>query len=298
MVLKIIKYKLGNQFRRITIDRYPYLFRPSSKPFLSGDSLRLFSNHVFDESKSFNPRKVKNGDVIFLNTGFKDIFFKYYHPMINESYKLITHNSDLPVETDDLKYLDEKIIHWFSTKLNTPATNKISCLPYGIENKRFMKNGKVKNFKKVLNETEKNKKERKVFCSFNPSTNPNHRERVREYAMKRKDIFVVKNFTDNYEYLRELSKYKFNLCPEGNFFESHRIWESLIFGCTPIVEKNSVNENFFNIGIPLVILDSFNELTTISYEELEERNKVNKGKNYLAFSSLDYWINTINSKKI
>ena len=110
MVLKIIKNKLGNQFRRITIDRYPFIFRPSSKPFLSGDSLRVFSNHIFDETKSFDPNKVKKGDILFLKTELKDIFFNHYHPKIKEPYKLITHNSDLPVENDDLKYLDEKII--------------------------------------------------------------------------------------------------------------------------------------------------------------------------------------------
>ena len=107
---------------------------------------------------------------------------------------------------------------------------------------------------------------------------------------------VIKNFSDNLEYLRELSKYKYNLCPEGNFFESHRIWESLIFGCTPIVEKNTVNENFFNIGIPLIILESFNELTSISYEELEHKNKVNEGKDYSKFSNLEYWKEIIDKK--
>ena len=219
MVLKIIKNKLGNQFRRITIDRYPFIFRPSSKPFLSGDSLRVFSNHIFDETKSFDPNKVKKGDILFLKTELKDIFFNHYHPKIKEPYKLITHNSDLPVENDDLKNLDEKIIHWFATKLNTPGTEKISCLPYGIENKRFVKNGKVKNFKKVLIETKNKEKERKIFCSFNPSTNPTHREPIHKNVLQRQDIFIVKNFSDNLEYLRELSKYKFNLCPEGNFFE-------------------------------------------------------------------------------
>ena len=114
--------------------------------------------------------------------------------------------------------------------------------------------------------------------------------------MKRQDIFIIKNFSDNLEYLRELSKYKYNLCPEGNFFESHRIWESLIFGCTPIVEKNTVNENFFNIGIPLIILESFNELTSISYEELEHKNKVNEGKDYSKFSNLEYWKEIIDKK--
>tara|TARA_B100000575_G_scaffold294424_1_gene310265 strand:- start:5762 stop:6655 length:894 start_codon:yes stop_codon:yes gene_type:complete len=296
VVRKIIKNKLGNQFRRITVDRYPFIFRPSSKPFLSGDSLRIFSNHIFDETKSFDPNKVKKGDILFLKTELKNIFFNHYHPKIKEPYKLITHNSDLPVENDDLKYLDEKIIHWFATKLNTLATEKISCLPYGIENKRFVKNGKVKNFEKVLIETKNNEKERKVFCSFNPSTNPTHREPIHKNVLQRQDIFVVKSFSDNLEYLRELSKYKFNLCPEGNFFESHRIWESLIFGCTPIVEKNTVNENFFNIGIPLIMLESFDELTSISIDDLEQKNKANENKEYSQFSNLDYWKEIIDRK--
>ena len=85
MVLKIIKNRLGNQFRRITIDRYPFIFRPSSKPFLSGDSLRAFSDHIFDESKSFNPNKVKK-----LNDGglkvMKTIKLKIKPNEINKEY--------------------------------------------------------------------------------------------------------------------------------------------------------------------------------------------------------------------
>ena len=48
--------------------------------------------------------------------------------------------------------------------------------------------------------------------------------------------------------------------------------------------------------IDCVILESFNELTSISYEELEHKNKVNEGKDYSKFSNLEYWKEIIDKK--
>ena len=110
------------------------------------------------------------------------------------------------------------------------------------------------------------------------------------------DIIDVKNFKKNKDYLRELSKYKFNLCPEGNNFESHRIWESLIFKCTPIVEKNTINNNFLKLGIPLLVLESFSDLNFLKYEDILLMNKPNENKNYEIFTSLRFWETTISNK--
>ena len=134
------------------------------------------------------------------------------------------------------------------------------------------------------------------MCSFNPSTNPIHREPLVELSKKRGDLINIKNFDSNKKYLSALSKYKFNLCPEGNNFESHRIWESLIFKCTPIVEKNTVNNNFVKLGIPLIVLDKFDDLYDLKYEDLVEMNKENEEKNYDIFTSLNYWSEVIKNK--
>ena len=55
---KIKKYVLI-KFFWITLERFPNLFRPSSTPYVSGDTFRKFSNHIFDETVSFDPNKVK-----------------------------------------------------------------------------------------------------------------------------------------------------------------------------------------------------------------------------------------------
>ena len=48
--------KLKIRFFWLTLERFPSLFRPSSKPFVSGDTFRKFSDHIFDETKSLNPK--------------------------------------------------------------------------------------------------------------------------------------------------------------------------------------------------------------------------------------------------
>ena len=285
-------------YRILFINNFPKIYRPSSSPYLTGDSLRNFADFVFDETQSFNPKKVKTNDVVFLKTDLKTIFFENYHPLINSSYILITHNSDFSIEKKDLEYIDEKILHWFAAKLNVKSTDKISAIPYGIENKRYLKNGILKNFKNALRNNINKIDNNKVLCSFNVYSNPLHREPLKEIANKRMDLFDIKNFDNSKEYLLELGSYKFNLCPEGNNFESHRIWEGLILNTIPIVESNIVNKNFENLGVPMIILENFSELKYLQYKDLEIMNEKNKDKNFRIFTSLDYWINTINSKKI
>ena len=44
------------------------------------------------------------------------------------------------------------------------------------------------------------------------------------------------------------------------------------------------------------MLESFDELTSISIEDLEQKNKANENKEYSQFSNLDYWKEIIDRK--
>lgn len=291
----MVKSLIKNKLRTLSIDRYPGIFRPSSSPFLTGDSIRNYCDHIFDETSSFNPLDVKENDIIFLKTDLKNIYFKYYHPSIESKYILITHNSDISIEKEDLVYLDNKIKHWFATKLNVLASNNLSALPYGLENRRWLKNGLVKNYKRIL--TVPTKKNNRILCSFNPDTNLVERAPLINIAEHKKDMIDINNFAESNTYLKELSNYSFNLCPEGNNYESHRIWESLIFKTTPIVINNIVNQNFYNMGIPLIILDSWNDLINLTINDLHKINKKNLDKNYEIFVDLNFWKSQIQIAK-
>ena len=291
----MVKSLIKNKLRTLSIDRYPGIFRPSSSPFLTGDSIRNYCDHIFDETSSINPLDVKENDIIFLKTDLKNIYFKYYHPSIESKYILITHNSDISIEKEDLIYLDNKIKHWFATKLNVLASNNLSALPYGLENRRWLKNGLVKNYKRIL--TLPTKKNNRILCSFNPDTNLVERAPLINIAEHKKDMIDINNFAESNTYLKVLSNYSFNLCPEGNNYESHRIWESLIFKTTPIVINNIVNQNFYNMGIPLIILDSWNDLINLTINDLHKMNKKNVDKSYEIFVDLNFWKSQIQLAK-
>lgn len=291
----MVKSFIKNKLRTLSIDRYPGIFRPSSYPFLTGDSLRNLCDHVFDETQSFKPLEVKENDIVFLKTDLKEIYFDHYHQSIKSKYILVTHNSDISIEKEDLSFLDDKIKHWFAAKLNVLASNKLTALPYGLENRRWLKNGLVKNFKSELSKNI-NKNER-ILCSFNPNTNLMERAPLVDIARNKQEIIDIRNFSKSKTYIKELSNYSFNLCPEGNNFESHRIWESLIFKTTPIVINNIVNQNFYNMGIPLIMLDNWNDLSNLDINDLKRINEENLEKNYEIFVNLNFWKSQIISAK-
>ena len=292
-----LKQHLRKRFMYYTTEKYPSLYRPISKPYLSGDTLRKFSNHIFDESQSIDPKKVKQNDIVFLKTDLKNIYFNNYHNEIKEPYILICHNSDDSIEEEDMEFIDSKIIYLFAQKLNVPLKKNIYPLPCGLENKRFRANGKIENFNKVLEGQKNLSRKQKVFCSFNIHTNFETRKALLDQVSTDSKV-DTKKFESNFAYLNALSSYKYNLCPEGNNFESHRIWESLVFGVTPIVINNNVNNNLFKAGVPLLILNEWNELDNLSIKELDKINEVNAKKNYRQFVLFDHWKKIINSKKI
>ena len=118
-----------------------------------------------------------------------------------------------------------------------------------------------------------------------------------DIARNKQEIIDIRNFSKSKTYIKELSNYSFNLCPEGNNFESHRIWESLIFKTTPVVINNTVNQNFYNMGIPLIMLDSWNDLVDLEIKDLQKINKKNLDKNYEIFVNLNFWKSQIISAK-
>ena len=52
-------------FFKLTFERFPNIFRPTSDPYISGDGFRKISDHIFDESSNLDPKKIKFKDIVF-----------------------------------------------------------------------------------------------------------------------------------------------------------------------------------------------------------------------------------------
>ena len=293
--LKTPKQIIGNNFRNLTLNKFPKLYRPDSLPYVSGDTFRKFADHIFDESKSIDPKKVQNNDIVFLKTDLKEIYFDNFHNEIKTKYIVVCHNSDTSFQPGDMKYIDDKIIHCFTQNLDTLPSAKVSPIPIGFENARFRNNGKTKLLKKY-DQKFINKKDG-VFCSFNTHTNYQIRSKIKE-LISGKDNFYFKQFKSFDEYLANISCYKFVLCPPGNGIDTHRVWETLLVGGIPIVEKNFLYSEFSRQGMPLIMIDNWEKIEEIDFDYfLNYKLNLKKEVSWDSIIRFKYWSQKIDSVK-
>ena len=283
-----MKTLIKKNFYKLTLERFPGAYRPNSLPYISGDTFRKFSNHIFDETRSFSPKKVKNNEIIFLNSELIEIFFSIHDPKITSKYILISHNSDKSPSREELNLISENVIHWFVQNLEINNNSRISFLPIGLENKRWLKNGIFRNT------TDSDFKSKLVLSSFNVYNNYSVRKMVLDIANTNKNI-ENKKFSNSKKYFKELKQYKFILCPPGNGPDTHRIWESLMYKTFPIFELNSFTNNLKNLGVPALYLNSWSDLGSISDKDLklEYKKLSNLNSDMIYF---DFWDNQFKSK--
>jgi len=288
-VIKNIIKKSKIRFFWITLERFPNLYRPSSKPYLSGDTLRNFSDHIFDESKSIDPKNIKNKDIVFVNTDVIDIFFRTIFQEIKNDFILITHNSDVNIESSHLEMIDSRVIHWFAQNLNIENKEKVSLIPIGLENLRRLKHGRRKWF------SDPNKEKTKfILSSFNEFTN--YKKRGEINSTFRDNILIdVNKFEKVEDYFSNLQDYRFIICPEGNGLDTHRIWEGILVNTFPILKISNFTQILQNEGIPAIYIEKWEEINDFKEKDLnkiyQDLLKTNT-KEYILFN---YWKDRINN---
>ncbi len=290
---KKIKRKIGGKFRRYSVTVNPKFYRPSSSPFISGDTFRKEAKFIFDETQTFNPLHVKDNDLVFVKSDLIEIYFKIIHPKVNSKYILISHNSDKTIGLSEIELADEKVIHWFAQNLSINNNEKFTSIPIGFENRRYLNNGKLKNLKKVQNL--KVIKKNKILSSYNSATNFDLRNNL-DKITKNIDFIDKKLFDTPYEYLVNLNHYKFVLSPEGNGLDTHRIWEGLLTKTIPIVKKSDFSKNFHNLNIPILLIDNWSELKDFDEEKINMLYEDFISFEFSKFIKKEFWNNMINKK--
>ena len=223
--------------------------------------------------------KIKNGDIVFCNSSYLSLFFKYLNRLRQiTSITLITSQSDFAITKKVFISKPQSVKKWYAVNVAHKDTNLIP-IPLGLANNYSPKNVRINDlvgfkFKKV-------EKVNKLYVNLRKSTNYKERENV-ENIFKNKEWAVVKepNLSID-DYISDLNKYKFIFCPWGNGFDTHRIWEALYCGSIPIT-KSHVGLSFGNL--PIISFENFNDF---SIEKLiTQSNKLDLNLEAL---NLKYW---------
>ena len=91
-----------------------------------------------------------------------------------------------------------------------------------------------------------------------------------------------------------MSEYKYNLCPEGTLYDTHRFWESLVLEVIPIVKKSYTTSYYKKLGIPLLQVNNWEEIDYIDKKTLDAvYERFHNDLKSKKFVKTDYWRNVI-----
>jgi len=247
-------------------------------------NFNLVDYKIISKNKEFTGIKlrnlrIQNGDIVFCNSSYLSLFFKYLN-RLNEisSITLITSQSDLSITRKVFINKPASIKKWFAVNV----AYKDSCLipiPLGLANNYSPKNIRINDL--VNFKFEKVEKVNKLYVNLRKSTNYKERDNI-EKLFENKDWVVIKepNLSID-DYIKDLNKYKFILCPWGNGFDTHRIWETLYCGSIPVT-KTHIGLSFESL--PIISFEDFNNLSIESLIAKSNEKDFNT-----AALNLNYW---------
>lgn len=267
--------------------------RPSSYPYISGDSFRAGANHIYDQtSEAIDVESVREGDVIFVSTFFVERFFQEVHPRIQVRYRLITHNSDVAVDGRLVRYIDEKIIQWYAQN-NTVSHPKVVPIPIGLENPHYQANGIIRHFDELRQGGVAGCKKDRILFGFSVQTNPLEREPVHRLLASHRCADEIRTRLPGKRYLKTLSNYKFVASPPGNGIDVHRTWEAMYLGVVPIVRHSVATAYFRRLGLPLWVVGEWRELKSVDETYLSQMYEQMMGRFNTPALFMPYWVERI-----
>lgn len=238
---------------------------------------------TFSEIKYENNRlsEITDNSTVYCWSGFLNALFSYLKTTNIQNITLISGCEDIPSNPNG-------IVMGFPLR---PLQNIIPC-PKNIK-KWYAQNAEIcsdfmkpipigtnifpqssKTMKKYLINVQRNKL---VFVNFNSGTNPLQRNFIKNLISEQCPSVVDNPITGIEEYTKHLQQHIFSICPPGNGKDTHRMWESIYYGCIPVVEKSNMND-FFATLFPILVVDRWTDVNEESLYSKYEQIKLKSWK--------------------
>jgi len=268
--------------------------RPGSAPFVSGDTFRGVADHVLERGGRIESRRVRRGEVVFVEARELSTFIQDYLPGIREPFVLITHNGDLNVDQSHLGLAeDPRIIRWFAQNalLRHP---KVTGIPIGLENRHLHANGVIRDYELLLRRA--SPKTMRILYGFTLGTNASERKPALS-ALRASVIADSMERTNSRSYRKHLQRYGFVASPAGNGADCHRTWEALYLRTIPVVRRSPLYESF--PGLPVLAVDDWSELSDWDSAFLKGRyEEISPEIDTTPYLRFDYWRDLIERARV
>jgi hypothetical protein len=274
--------------------------------------------------------EIGNADIVHIKTDCLPLFLSEVLPHTGGPVVLVTGDSDYAPINDHLHLLDHpKIIHWFVQNCDWPGRHaKLTRIPIGVDNPKYTKLDKRLGFmlatlggrnrlelsftrndmgdqlclQQVRDElkTAFAQKETRAMCTFhfNQKFIPNFREipdRLLAYELLKDSPSCAfeKRRIPQVECWQMHDRFAFELSPHGKGLDCFRTWEALALGCVPIVKASSLDPLYEDEAFPVVIVQSFSEVTPENLKRWQHAHADAFGPDLLMKLSNGYWVERI-----
>ncbi|MBA3752149.1 hypothetical protein H0X06_05170 [Candidatus Dependentiae bacterium] len=252
-----------------------------------------FSWPTHSQGVSFDPRKVKGGELVFV----RDVerFFKTVYRRINHPFIMVTAGEARDkVQKNQIAYLDDKkIIAWFSVHACEYAHPKFCPIPLGIfQEKKYYHHRK--NLTHYFSSLRQIPKEKLLYMNFGDVKGKKaERAEVGKIFSAVEYCFKAEKRLPFLEYMQQMSECKFTLSPPGYGPDCYRTWEALLVGSIPIVKTSHLDRLFKDL--PVLIIDRWDEITEDFLESAYKRFSVKKHAIKRLF--IEYWAQKIEKRR-
>jgi hypothetical protein len=242
-------YVLGVYAKRIL------RWRRNSSPFVSGDLFADMADYVYKPPRFrvFKRQQIplQDAKIVFCRSENLQELFASCFEDINASV-VICGNSDF--EFHKLPEMIPPSVKALFLQNSFISDNKfVFTLPIGIENLRWGVNGNPRLLKKQI----ANPDNKILFGPFG-NTHPERTQVIKNFSASHLywDCLPLGRISPRV-YAKIARRYKMIAAVRGNGIDTHRHWESLYRGVSPVTLRDSWSESLLAIGIPLLLIDSW-----------------------------------------
>lgn len=237
---------------------------------------------------------ISDGDTIFCRTDYIDELFYLIKKTEKINLKLITHQTDENISSKLVQKLPKNFSFWFGINKDTNS-QKVISIPIGLAGDFADKNLHIKNFnEKKIKKFDLKSKEPKIYINFQKNTNNIERGLAINTLKESERVVISEPNLSKSEYKKDLEKFIFVLCPWGNGYDTHRIWETLYAGSIPIVKPHNTFEYLENL--PVLFINDYKDLLNYDLDNFVEEFKVDNYDFEKLF--IEYWISIINNENV
>jgi hypothetical protein len=239
--------------------------RPTSAPFITGDSFRAACCIAVDSNaglaqlsravEATNSRCVS----VFCAPDFLDVAVTRMPPSFRARSRLVIHNGDAVPHSQILEVASHfKSIHcvnWMGFH------EKVVAIPIGLENAWMSTNGRARLFRDGLPNVRSRlliaERPTRTLCAFSVSTNPEERGAALDAFRADAATMQTQAAVTPRQHVELLKQSCFVVSPPGNGIDCHRTWEAIYLGAVPVVLRRFWP--FAAYALPVLVAEDWDE---------------------------------------